>query len=330
MCPVASESLSILARAAAVFCAAFSLLSLLGRFSSPGFDGNLWWIDLRPAPLWLDRILLGTASVLLFAWVLSPRARTIRRTVTLSLVGFLFLAAVADCARFYHTLLSGRVVSYFPVPLSLAIAAVLGVVFWAIFRNIQVARGIHRCFAVVVTAASLAIAFALGQMFCFGNTDYRRPADVIVVMGAKTYADGHPSDLLADRVRTACDLYKQGLAGHMIFSGGPGDGPIDEPHAMRTLALRLGVPDSAIIIDSNGLNTAATVRNTLAIFKAMDFHRVLVVSHFYHLPRIKMAYQSQGQDVWTTPALQTRIPRDIVYFIFREAAALWAYYLRAM
>ena len=38
-------------------------------------------------------------------------------------------------------------------------------------------------------------------------------ADAVVVLGASVYADGTPSDILADRLEVACDLYKSG-AGH--------------------------------------------------------------------------------------------------------------------
>ena len=40
-----------------------------------------------------------------------------------------------------------------------------------------------------------------------------------------------------------------------------------------------------ILRDARGINTEATVRNTLALRP----RRVLAVSHFYHLPRIKMS-----------------------------------------
>jgi len=55
-----------------------------------------------------------------------------------------------------------------------------------------------------------AVIFPVAQMICFGLTDYRRPADAIVVFGAGISPDGTPSLALCDRVRTGCLLYKQG------------------------------------------------------------------------------------------------------------------------
>jgi uncharacterized SAM-binding protein YcdF (DUF218 family) len=173
------------------------------------------------------------------------------------------------------------------------------------------------------------VSVPLGQMFCFGKTDYRRPADVAVVFGARVYADGRPSDALSDRVRTACRLYSQGLTQKLLFSGGPGDGAIHETESMKRMAISLGVKPQDIILDPHGSNTEATVRNTKLIFDTLHPGRVLVVSHFYHLPRIKLAYKRAGIEVYTVPAKETYLLGQLPYNMAREVVALWVYYLNA-
>ncbi len=59
-------------------------------------------------------------------------------------------------------------------------------------------------------------------------------------------------------------------------------------------------------------------------------HRVLAVSHAYHLPRVKLAYRRQGWDVYTVPARETRTLRQMPFLTVREVAALWAYYFRPL
>jgi Uncharacterized conserved protein len=167
-------------------------------------------------------------------------------------------------------------------------------------------------------------------MACFGKTDYRRKADVAVVFGARVYASGKPSDALADRVRTGVQLYRDGLVPKLLFSGGPGDGAVHETEAMKNLAVRLGVPEQDILLDPEGVNTRATVRNTEIMFAGLHVSRVLVVSHFYHLPRIKMTYQRTGWDVYTVPARESYTLSQMPYFMAREVAALWVYYLRPL
>jgi vancomycin permeability regulator SanA len=166
-------------------------------------------------------------------------------------------------------------------------------------------------------------------MLCFGLTDYRRPADAALILGARTYADGTISDALSDRVREACKLYHEGLVSHLILSGGPGDGAIDEPQAMATLAESLSVPRHALILDHQGLNTRASITNTAAICRDHSFSRVLAVSHFYHLPRIKLEACRAGLDLCTVPAPQGQPLRALPWFMARETAAWWLYWARA-
>lgn len=175
-----------------------------------------------------------------------------------------------------------------------------------------------------------AVIFPLAQMICFGKTEYQRPADVAVVFGARVYADGRPSDALADRVRTGCYLYRDGLINKLLFSGGPGDGAVHETESMKQMAIRLGVRPEDILTDQAGLNTQATVRNTSALLSQLRVSRVLVVSHFYHLPRIKLAYHRAGWEVYTVPARETYLLRQMPYNMAREVAALWVYYLRPL
>lgn len=165
------------------------------------------------------------------------------------------------------------------------------------------------------------------RLYCFGKTDYRREADVVIVLGARAYADGRPSDALADRVQTGCALYRAGLVRRLLFSGGPGDGSFHETEVMQTLAVKLGVPTEAILVDRGGVNTKATVGNTVPLLRDLELRRVLVVSHFYHLPRLKLAYQRAGLEAYTVPAHESCTLSRLPFFMLREVAALWVYYL---
>ena len=51
------------------------------------------------------------------------------------------------------------------------------------------------------------------------------------------------------------------------------------------------------------------------------------MSHAYHLPRVKLAYQRAGWEVFTVPAVETRQLTQKPRLVAREVAALWWYYL---
>lgn len=293
-------------------------------------NGNLWWIDLHflPGGIAQSGSLLAAALMVLFA--IRPVSSAWRRCLSVASVGLLALGTLGNAIQFYVLLAQGTIHAGIPIALSGLVTGALTLVALAIWRHgsqpCQQSRGARLQTASVFVVCVLV--FPILQMVCFGKTDYRRPADAAVVLGARAYADGRPSDALADRVRTACALYRDGLVHKLIFSGGPGDGAITESQAMKRMALKLGVKQDDIVLDERGINTRATVRNTEMLFRELQASRVLVVSHFYHLPRVKMAYHQAGTEVFTVPARESYLLRQLPYNMAREVAAFWSYYLR--
>lgn len=211
--------------------------------------------------------------------------------------------ATASAGEVWSLHLRGEVRTAFP-PLSLLAAAAFGLAAAARRSEVRPAR--------VWAAAMGAPALLLGaHLWSFGATDYRRPAEAIVVFGAK------PGSLaLHDRVREGVRLYHEGRAPVLVMSGAP-----DEVKDMARLARLDGVPESAIARDPEGLNTAATLRN-------LRHRRVIAVSHDYHLARIKLAASRRGLECYTVPCAESRPLARKPYYVAREGAAFVFYYLR--
>jgi vancomycin permeability regulator SanA len=317
--------LTAVSRGIALFLGAFSLLNLAGDLRFARANANLWWIDFWPLPDVLRVVLLAALGVALLAYGFVPK----RRTITTVLLVIAIAAALANAVRYYAALARGDITTTLPIPLSLFVAAALVMILWSggLLARREETGGLRprrSTMYVAIAFIAASILFPIAQTVFFGVTDYRRPADVIVVFGARAYADGTLSSSLADRVNTGVELYRAGLAPRIVFSGGPGDGAIHETEAMRRAAMERGVPASAIALDPHGVNTEATVRNT-----ARRGERILAVSHFYHLPRIKMTYQRYGVDAWTVPARASAVT-PVAYNVARESVAFWAYYLRRL
>jgi uncharacterized SAM-binding protein YcdF (DUF218 family) len=199
---------------------------------------------------------------------------------------------------------------------------------WGLSLSLMLALGFVPALFIARRAPLPAVAAAMGllvlaHVLTFGHSDYRRHADSIVVFGARAYADGTPSQALYDRTVTGIDLYQQGYAPKLIFSGGG-----IEPAVMKRLALQRGVPESAIILDETGVNTEATLRfcrSRAAGPKGTG--RILAVSHSFHNARIKMLAQRFGLDLVTVPCHESQPLTGENYYIARECAAIAAYYL---
>lgn len=319
------------ARGVALFLAGFTLLNLGGEQLHRGFDASGWWLDLRGLPPWVSNTLMLIFSFVLLGFACKPAAsRMTVRLRALTIVGAILIAARDAIA--FHDLLNRNVISsHFPLPFSLLVAAMLLLIVVAMHLPGPAGSTSFRGWgALVASAAFCLVIFPLFQIHCFGWTDYRRPADVAVVFGCKVYPNGNLSAALSDRVRSASGLYREGLVTHLIMSGGPGQGDVHETDAMRDFAVSLGVPRERILTDRLGLSTDETVTHTVPLLKKHGFERVLAVSHYFHLPRIKLTYQRAGVDVFTVPAHQNnRLPNQ-GFMLVREVAALWAYYARPL
>lgn len=319
------------ARGLAFFAGCFALAGTLTAIASR-FDPNIWWVDLRWLPSPLRLLATGLFGTVMTAYAMSLFARPMRRRLTLAITGMFLVFTLINMATFWLLLARGRFAAGMAAPFSMfAHLAILGM-FVAIWMSNQTNATTFRPAPFLVTLVAVGISFPLLQVYCFGKTDYQGRAVTAVVFGARVYQNGKMSMALQDRVTRACALYQHGLVSRLIFSGGPGDGPVFEAEAMRDHAIGLGVPADAIWIDLKGLDTEATVANSLERLKEQhEFGRILAVSEFYHLPRIKLTFQAHGLDVLTVPTRLSHPARNFAFrSILREVPAFWTYLARSV
>ena len=330
-----------IARGIALFIAVFTLLNLMIGLRQPGYDANLWWINLGPLrrriPFLADMALLFVAINWL-GYAFMPMASPARRRTLRTSMELLMLFVGWNILGYYVGLARGLYRTMFGVPFSLFMAAAICFI-WVSAGSERPRRGPTAWLVMLLSAGACAVLFPLLQMLCFGLTDYRpkadHPADVAVVFGARVFADGHASDAVADRVHAAADLYNKKLVGKLILTGGPAEGgAISETETMRRLAIDYGVKMKDIYLDPRGLNTDASVHNIEPILTRISDENegrpvsVVAVSHFYHLPRIKMRFRVGDREVATVPVREPL--NGTPKYMLREVAALWKYYFDAL
>jgi SanA protein len=108
------------------------------------------------------------------------------------------------------------------------------------------------------------------------------PPRVAVVFGARVWDTGEPSHVLLDRVITAVELYRAGRVSKILMSGDNPTHSYDEPTAMKAAAIKLGVPESDIVLDFAGRRTYDTCWRAKEIF---EVKRAVLVTQEFHLPR---------------------------------------------
>ena len=153
-----------------------------------------------------------------------------------------------------------------------------------------------------------------------GERDQAAPADAIVVLGAAAY-DARPSPVFTERIRHALDLYRRGYAPTLVFTGGYGYGArFSESQVARRYALREGVPEEAILIETLSRTTYENLSNARDLLQEHGLRRVIVVSDPLHMARALRLSRGLGIDALgsSTPSTRFRSFRTRWRFLARE------------
>lgn len=127
-----------------------------------------------------------------------------------------------------------------------------------------------------------------------GLSDNKKAADIALILGNKVNQDGTLSERLVNRLDCGVALYRAKRVSKIIVSGGLGKEGFYEGDKMKAFLRLNGVPDSSIIVDNFGNNTAASVDNTLKLRDSLHFNSVIAVSQYFHLTRIKMLFRKRN------------------------------------
>ena len=158
--------------------------------------------------------------------------------------------------------------------------------------------------------------FARSRVF---SADKVQPQPVAIVFGAGLSRDGSPTPVLRDRVATAVDLYLKGKVQILLMSGDNRFVDYNEPGAMKSYAIQLGVPENAIVLDYAGRRTYDTCYRAKTIFGVTD---AILVTQNFHLSRALYLCNRLGISAIGVPAdRRTYDRRSTFFWTLREIPA---------
>ncbi|MBC7842615.1 MAG: YdcF family protein [Gemmatimonadaceae bacterium] len=170
---------------------------------------------------------------------------------------------------------------------------------------------------------------SLAAVLLVGNRDSAQHADAIVVLGAAQYA-GRPSPVLEARLDHAIRLYRRGIAPRLIFTGGKADGDItSEAETSKRYARRNGVPDSAILLESESRSTTEQMHAVARMTRTRNYADVVLVSDRFHMLRLlltawKLKLKAYGSPTRSSPIALTD-PAGIRYVLLESVKAPLAF-----
>ncbi|OGO05529.1 MAG: hypothetical protein A2Y73_05660 [Chloroflexi bacterium RBG_13_56_8] len=141
--------------------------------------------------------------------------------------------------------------------------------------------------------------------------------DVAIVFGAGVWPDGRLSDILADRMDTAIELYQQGKVEVLLLTGDNRFLYYNEPQHMHDYAVAHGVPPEDIVLDYAGRRTYDSCYRARDIFGVSE---AILISQAYHLDRALFSAHHLGIDA-VGVAADRRPYVHIRYYWLRELLA---------
>jgi uncharacterized SAM-binding protein YcdF (DUF218 family) len=109
--------------------------------------------------------------------------------------------------------------------------------------------------------------------------------DVIIVLGNPANSDGSPGEIMRQRVLKALELFRDGRAKHMLFTGGAVYNSYVQAEVMAELARSLGVPGSACVTEPKSRNTYQNLFKAIEILRQNRWSSALIVTSLYHVKR---------------------------------------------
>jgi uncharacterized SAM-binding protein YcdF (DUF218 family) len=164
----------------------------------------------------------------------------------------------------------------------------------------------------VLLAALIVYTVSLVMVLVVSQQDERQPADAIVVLGAAQY-NGRPSPVLRARLDHALGLYREGLAPLVLVTGGVGRGDTtSEATVGRRYLIAHGVPADAVVAQSEGHTTMASMTAVTAWLHGRGLRRVILVSDPFHMFRLRLEARRTAIEASTSPTESSPISENPV------------------
>ncbi len=163
-------------------------------------------------------------------------------------------------------------------------------------------------------------------------------ADVIVVLEGGMYPGGELPFFSLMRTVKGVELYKKGYANKILFSGctgNPNPLKIPEENGMARVAVNLGVPPEAILLEDKSTRTYESALKTAEMMKENNLTTALLVTSAAHMKRSMLSFEYAGVKVFAAPVEPVEMYTNdsmerLVFFrsVMREYAALVMYKVR--
>ena len=116
----------------------------------------------------------------------------------------------------------------------------------------------------------------------------------IVALAGESGTSGAVTGETEARIRRAVELFEAEAAPVLVVTGGIVGGENAVAEAMRDFAVAAGVPEDAILVESNSHSTLQNALFTADLAEIDKTQPIIIVTHRYHLPRANASIRWAG------------------------------------
>ena len=151
------------------------------------------------------------------------------------------------------------------------------------------------------------------------------PGECLMILGAKIKNDHTPDTMMKERLETSLQYITPKLKA-VILSGGSVDKKKPEAQVMKQWLIEKGVDKRLLIIEEESTSTYENFLFSKSLLLKNDCEAVDIISHRFHLPRVRMVASGLSIDVHRLiPAVQEN--PDTPRRLEREYEAMLWYFL---
>lgn len=123
---------------------------------------------------------------------------------------------------------------------------------------------------------------------------YLSPQDILEKADSIVVVSGGDNN---QRIEKAVQLYKEGWAPYILFSGAAAEGNVSNALAMKRIAASKGVPASHIFMEEKSRTTEENAELSAVIIKEKGFKSIILVTSPYHQRRTYQLFKEQLSDI---------------------------------
>ena len=181
-------------------------------------------------------------------------------------------------------------------------------------------RNVKKLLLFIVSIIIAYIIIIAINIYVYGKTDEKQPADVAVILGAGA-PDENISPVFQERINHGISLYKNNYVKKLIFTGGVGKGNKNsDAYIAMQYAIKQGVPESDILLEETSVITQENIKNAKMIMDKNSYRTAILVSDPLHMKRAVLMAKDQKMECYSSPTPTTKYIslKSILPFLLRE------------